>query len=159
MFYCLYDVLYLKCGVSFMSDVSAQTPSKMFGLCLVSPQIFPKVFEEKMRRALMFFLLSNGFCLGTLPCRPFLVESWPLTSTEANEAWSSLDIVVWSFVTSWISRRCYLGVISVGRPFPGWQNSITHLFLNSFGSHHDVWHLLIFWSSLNDFLTENRYGK
>ncbi len=73
----------------------------------------------------MFFLLSSGFGLGTLPCRPFLpslflmVESWTLTLTEASEACSSLDVVVGSFVTSWMSRRCALGVILVGRPLLG----------------------------------------
>ncbi len=73
----------------------------------------------------MFFLLSRGFSLGTLPCRPFLpslflmVESRTLTLTEASEACSSLDVVVGSFVTSWMSRRCALGVILVGRPLLG----------------------------------------
>ncbi len=80
-----------------------------------------RCFLAKLRWAFMFFLLSSGFGLGTLPCRPFLpslflmVESWTLTLTEASEACSSLDVVVGSFVTSWMSRSCALGVILVGR--------------------------------------------
>ncbi len=59
-----------------------------------------------MRRAFVFFLVSNGFCLGTLPWMPFLpslfliVESWTLTLIEASEACSSLDVVLGSFMTS-----------------------------------------------------------
>ncbi len=42
IFYCWYDVLFLKCCVTFTPDVMGHTPSKNF--CLVSPQsIFPKV--------------------------------------------------------------------------------------------------------------------
>ncbi len=40
-------------------------------------------------------------------------------NTEASEACSSLDVVVGSFVTSWMSRRCALGVILIGRPLLG----------------------------------------
>ncbi len=93
--------------------------------------------------------------------------------TEASEACSSLDVVVGSFVTSWMSRRCALGVILVGRPLLGrfttvpcfchngshcgslesqsFRNGfitfsrlidlnyfLSHLFLNLFGSQHDV---------------------
>ncbi len=73
----------------------------------------------------MFFLVSSGFCLWTLPWMPFLpslfliVESWALTLIEAREACSSLDVVLGSFMTSWMSRRCALGVILVGQPTPG----------------------------------------
>ncbi len=74
----------------------------------------------------MFFLVSSGFCLGTLPWMPFLpslfliVESWTLTLNEASEACSSLDVVLGSFMTSWMSCHCALGVILVGQPLtPG----------------------------------------
>ncbi len=44
IFYCWYDVLFLKCCVTFTPDVMGHTPSKKFNFCLVSPQsIFPKV--------------------------------------------------------------------------------------------------------------------
>jgi len=132
IFYCWYDVLFLKYGVTFTPDVMGHTPSKKFNFCLVSSQsIFPKswgssrCFLAKLRQAFMFFLLSSGFRLGTLPCKPFLpslflmVESWTLTLTEASEACTSLDVVVGSFVTSWMSRRCALGVILVSRPLLG----------------------------------------
>ncbi len=71
------------------------------------------------------FLVSSGFCLGTLSWMPFLpslfliVESWTLTLIEASEACSSLDFVPGSFMTSWMSRRFSLGVILVGRPLLG----------------------------------------
>ncbi len=107
------------------------TFQKVQPLSRQSTEYFPKslgdhqMFSGKLRWAFMFFLLSSGFGLGTLPCRPFLpslflmVESWTLTLTEASEACSSLDVVVGSFVTSWMSRRCALGVILVGRPLLG----------------------------------------
>ncbi len=37
----------------------------------------------------------------------------------ASEACSSLDVVLGSFMTSWMSHRCALGVILVGRPLMG----------------------------------------
>ena len=39
--------------------------------------------------------------------------------TEASKACSSLDVVVGSFVTCWMSRRYALGVILVGQPVLG----------------------------------------
>ncbi|KAF7641013.1 hypothetical protein LDENG_00000080 [Lucifuga dentata] len=79
MFGCRYDVHFLKCCVSFTPDVTGRTPSKTFHFCLVSPQnIFPKVlgiikmFLANVRRAFVFFLVSSGFRLGTLPWMPFL---------------------------------------------------------------------------------------
>ncbi len=83
------------------------------------------IFLANVRWAFVFFLVSNGFCLGTLPWMPFLpslfliVESWTLTLTEASEACSSLDVVLGSFMTSWMSRRCALGFILVGVKTPG----------------------------------------
>ncbi len=147
--------------------------------CLISPQnICPKVLGiikmANVRRAFVFFLVSSGFCLGTLPWMPFLpslfliVESWTLTLIEASEACSSLDVVLVSFMTSWMSRHCALGVILVGQPLLGRFTSVTsflhlwimsqslrhsfitlsrlihvnyfvsHLFLNFFRSRHDV---------------------
>ncbi len=76
-----------------------------------------------MRWAFVFFLVSSGFCLGTVPWMPFslflIVESWTLTLIEASEACSSLDVVLGSFMTSWMSRQCVLGVILVGQPLLG----------------------------------------
>ncbi len=131
IFYCWYDVLFLKCcyfyarckdthlpkSSTFVSSVHRVFSQKYWGSS--------RCFLAKLRWAFMFFLLSSGFRLGTLPCRPFLpslflmVESWTLTLTEASEACSSLDVVVGSFVTSWMSRRCTLGVILVGWPLLG----------------------------------------
>ena len=57
-------------------------------------------FLANVRRASVFFLVSSGFRLGTLPWMPFLpslfliVESWTLTLTEASEAFSALEVVL-----------------------------------------------------------------
>ncbi len=124
MFDCWHDVLFMKCFVGFTPDVTGHRPSKKFNFCLVSPQnICPKVlgiihFLANVRWAFVLFL---GFCLGTLPWMPFLpslfliVESWTLTLIEASEDCSSLNVVLGSFMTSWINRHCALGVILVGR--------------------------------------------
>ncbi len=37
IFYCWYDVHFLKCCVTFTPDVMGHTPSKKFNFCLVSP--------------------------------------------------------------------------------------------------------------------------
>ncbi len=131
IFYCWYDVLFLKCCYFYARCNGTHTFQKVKLLSCQSTEYFPKslgdhqdVFWQNWDE-LLFFLLSSGFGLGTLPCRPFLpslflmVESWTLTLTEASEACSSLDVVVGSFVTSWMSRRCALGVILVGRPLLG----------------------------------------
>lgn len=132
MFDCWYDVLFMKCYVGFTPDVTGHIPSKKLNFCRISPQsICPKVlgiikiFLANVRWAFVYFLVSSGFCLGTLPWMPFfpslflIVESWTMTLIETNEACSSLDVVLGSFMTSWMSRRCALGVILVGRPLLG----------------------------------------
>ncbi len=45
-----------------------------------------------------------------------IVKSFTLTLIDASKACSSLDVVLGSFMTSWMSRHCALGVILVGRP-------------------------------------------
>ncbi len=112
--------------VGFTPDVTGHTPSKKF------TEYLPKslgdnqdIFLANVRRAFVFFLVSKGFCLGTLPWMPFLpslfliVESWTLNLIEASEACSSFDVVLGSFMTSWMSCRRALGVILVGRPLLG----------------------------------------
>ncbi len=70
-----------------------------------------------VRWVFVYFLVSSGFYLRTLPWMLFLhslfliVESWTLTLIKASEASSSLDVVLGSFMTSWMSRHCSLGVI------------------------------------------------
>ncbi len=82
-------------------------------------------FLANVRRAFVLFLVRNGFCLGTLAWMPFLpslfliVESWTLTLIEASEACSSLDVVLGSCMTSWMSHHCALGVILVDQPHLG----------------------------------------
>ena len=71
-----------------------------------STEYFPKslqdhqdVFLPNVRRAFVFFFVSSGFSLGTLPWMPFLpcllliVKSWTLTLTEVSEACSALEVV------------------------------------------------------------------
>ncbi len=113
----------MKCCFGFLPDVTGHAPSKKFNFCLISPQnICPKVlgiikiFFGKCETSLCgFFLVSSGYCLGTLPWMPFLTQ----TLIEASEACSSLDVVLGSYMTSWMSRHCALGVILVGRPLLG----------------------------------------
>ncbi len=116
----------IKCSVGFTPDVTGHTPSKKFNFCHISPlNNCPKVLGIIKIFFANVFLVSNGFCLGTLPWMPFLsslfliVESWTLTLIEASEACSSLDVVVGSLMTSWMSRHCALGVILVGQPLLG----------------------------------------
>ncbi len=137
MFDCWYDVLFMKCCVGFTPDVTGHTPSKVQLLSHQSTEYLPKslgdnqdIYLANVRRAFVFFLVSNGFCLGSLPWMLFLpslfliVESWTLTLIEASEACSSLDVVL-AFMTSWMSRHCALGVILVGRPLLGRFNTVT----------------------------------
>ncbi len=91
-----------------------------------STEYFPKslgdhqdVFWKNWDEPLCSFCSVAVFVLE--PCRPYLpshflmVELWTLTLTEVSEACSALDVVVGSFVTSWMSHRCALGVILIGR--------------------------------------------
>ncbi len=117
-FDCWYDVLFMKCCVGFTPDVTGHTPSKKFNFCPIRPQnICPKVSEiikislANVRRAFVFFLVSIGFCLETLPWMPF--SSFLLLY---HEHWPELKQVrpaVGAFMTSWMRRRCTLGVILV----------------------------------------------
>ncbi len=73
---------FMKSSVRFMPDVTGHTPSKKFNFCLISPQnICPnvlgiiKIFWQ-MIRAFEFFLVSNVFCLGTLPWIRFFAQSF-----------------------------------------------------------------------------------
>ncbi len=54
-----------------------------------------------------------------LPILFRIVESRTLALIEASEACSSIDVVLGSFMTSWMSRHCALGVILVGQPLLG----------------------------------------
>ncbi len=89
MFDCWYDVLFVKCCVGFTSDVTGHTPSKKFTFCLISPHdICPKIlgiikiFFSKCETSLCVraFLVSSGFCLGTLPWMPYSL----ILNTELN---------------------------------------------------------------------------
>lgn len=70
----------------------------------------------------VFFLVISGFLLGTLqrvPFLPSLCYCW-IMNTDHNwrNVWpfSSLDVILSSFVTSWMNCRCPLGVILVAWP-------------------------------------------
>ncbi len=88
--------------------------------------IFWQMWDEPLSSfwsAMAFALeLSHGCCFCPVSFLLFqiqIVESWTLTSIEASEACSSLDVVLGSFMTSWMSCHCALGVILVGRPLLG----------------------------------------
>ncbi len=117
-------LVYARCNgtrtfqkVQLLSHQSTEYLPKSFG---DNQDIFWQMWDEPLCS-----FWSAGFCLGTLPWMPFLtslfliVESWTLTLIEASEACSSLDVVLGSFMTSWMSRRCALGVIVLGRPLQG----------------------------------------
>ncbi len=111
MMFFLYEMLcwfYARCNwthtfqeVQLLSHQSTEYLAKSLG---DYQDIFWQVWDE----TLCSFSISSGFCLGTLPWMPFLpslfliVESWTLTLIEASEACSSLDVVLGSFMTSWI---------------------------------------------------------
>ncbi len=63
-----------------------------------------------------------------LPSLFLIVESWTLTLIEASEACRSLDVVLGSFMTSSMSRRCAHGVILVGRPLLGRFTTVPSFF-------------------------------
>ncbi len=48
MFDCWYDVLFMKCCVGFMPDVTGHTPSKKFNFCLISPQNICKKYPKSI---------------------------------------------------------------------------------------------------------------
>ncbi len=119
----MYDVLFMKCYAGFMPDVTGRTH-----FCRISPQnICPKFlwiikifFWQMWDEPLCSFWPAVAFALEPfLPCLFLIVESWTLTLIEASEACSYLYVVLGSFMTSWMSRRCALGVILVGRPLLG----------------------------------------
>lgn len=115
MFDSCYDVPFLKCCVSFMADVTRLRLSKFqtYTFCLVSPQnIFPKdsgdhryYFKAIVRQA---FVVSLSYC-------------WIMNADLNWDIWSLqfFNLVLGSFVISWMSQRCGLGVILVGRSLLG----------------------------------------
>ncbi|MEQ2208635.1 hypothetical protein XENOCAPTIV_009616 [Xenoophorus captivus] len=72
-----------------------------------------------MRHIFVLFLVSHGSHLGTFPwmqCLPNLIpilESVKLALSKENMACSALDVVLGSFMTSWMSHRCTAAVILV----------------------------------------------
>ena len=70
IFYCWYNVLFLKCCVTLTPDVMGQTPSKKLNFCLISPlSTFPKVLgiikrsSGKTETSLCFFCSPVVFVL------------------------------------------------------------------------------------------------
>ncbi len=124
MFDCWYGVLFMKSCVGFMPDITGHTPSKKFNFSLISLQnICPKIKilfgKYEMSLCVLFgqWILTLQW-MPILPSLFLIVESWTLTLIEASED-SSLDVVLGSFITSWMSCPCALGVILVGRPLLG----------------------------------------
>ncbi len=128
-FYEMLCWLYARCNgtctlqkVQLLSQQSTEYLPKSLG---DNQDIFWQMWDEPLFFFWFFLVIFSGFCLGTLPWMQFLpslfliVESWTLTLIEASEACSSLDVVLGSFMTSWMSCRCALGVILVGQPLLG----------------------------------------
>ncbi len=95
MFDCWYDVLFMKCCVGFMPDVTGHTPSKKFNFCLISPHnICPKVmgiikiFFGKCETSLCILFgqqwLWNSPWIPFLPSLFLIVESWTLTLSDLS---------------------------------------------------------------------------
>ncbi|MED6243803.1 hypothetical protein ATANTOWER_027173, partial [Ataeniobius toweri] len=85
------DALFLNWG----SDVAGCTFSIKFLNCLISPQSF------------MLFLIRRCFHPGTLSWYPvFLPTSDPetMTVTQQSEICSATDVVLGTFVTSWMNH-------------------------------------------------------
>ncbi len=130
MFDCWYDVLFMQCCVGFTPD---SKPFKKLNFCHISPQnICPKflgiikIFFGKCETSLCVLFGQQWLLPWNSPMDAvfahglFLIaESWTLTLIEASEACSSLDVVLGSFMTSWMSCHCALGVILAGRPLLG----------------------------------------
>lgn len=75
----------------------------------------------KSRWALMFFWVSSGFCLATLPWMPFLSSVyWINNFIDVREAYSSLKVLLASFLTSWVSHHHALWLILEGQPLLLW---------------------------------------
>ncbi len=82
---------FMKCCVGFMPDVTGHAPSKKFNFCLSPQNICPKVLGIikifwQMWDEPLFFLVSSGFCLGTLPLMPFLpsLSYYWIMNTDLN---------------------------------------------------------------------------
>ncbi len=93
----------------------------------------------------MFFWVSSGFRLTTLPGMPFLASVWTET-IDAREACSSFHVVLGYFVTSWMSRCCALGGILEGQPLLGRVATVPSFFqleiMNRAGSNQAWWSLV-----------------
>ncbi len=81
----------------------------------------------------MFFLLSSGFGLGTLPCRPFL----PTPGKVHHCSMFSPVVDNGSHCGSLESQSFRNGFITFSRLID-LNYFLSHLFLNFFGSQHDV---------------------
>ncbi len=113
----------------FMPDITGHTLSKRSNICLISPQnIYPqvlgiiKIYFGKCETSLCVVFGHKCLLLWISPLDAvysslfLIVESWTLTLIEASEAFSSLDAVLGSSMTSWMTHHCALGVILAGRP-------------------------------------------
>ncbi len=116
---------YTRCNGTCTFQKSSTFVSSVHRTFAQKPWGYSIYILANVRQAFLLFLISSGFCLVSLPWMLFLpilfriVESWTLTLIEASEACSSIDVVLGSFMTSWMSCHCALGVILVGQPLLG----------------------------------------
>ncbi len=106
IFYCWYDVLFLKCCVTFTPDVTGHTPSKKFNFCLSqSTEYFPKslgdnqdVFWQNWDELSCSFWIST-WCVAfedllvyfTLSGRSYLSDFLIANRCGNNQAWMWLE--------------------------------------------------------------------
>ncbi len=198
IFYCWYDVLFLKCCVTFTPDVMGHTPSKKFNFCLVSPQsIFPKVLGiiKKLsgQTEMSFYVLfaQQRFWSWNSAMQAIFAQSLSyggVMNTDLNWGKWGLqffrcccgvfcDLLDESSLRSWgnfgrpatpgkvhhcsmfspfVDNGCHCGSLesqSFRNGFITFSRLIdlnyflSHLFLNFFGSQHDVQLLRMFWST------------
>ncbi len=137
----------MKSCVGFMPYVTGHTPSKKFNFCLISSQnIWPKVLEiikiflAKVRQAFVYFLVSSGFCLGTLPWMPFLSSLFCLSDFGDwlhHCSKFSLFVDNGSDRGPLESQSLRNGFITISRLIHV-NYFVSHLFLNFFRLLHDV---------------------
>ncbi len=189
IFYCWYDVLFLKCCVTFTPDVMGHTPSKKFNFWLVSPQsIFPKVlgiikmFSDKTEMSFYVLFAQQRFSSWNSAMKAIFAQSLSyggVMNTDLNWGKWGLqffrcccgvfcDLLDESSLCSWgnVGRPATPGKVhhcSMFSPFvdngshcgslesQSFRNGfitfsrlidlnyfLSHLFLNFFGSQHDV---------------------
>ncbi len=127
IFDCWYDVFWWNAVLVYIRCNGTYTFQKVILLSHQSTEYLPQslgdnqdIFWANVRRAFVFFLVRSGFCLGTLPWMPFLPSPFLLLNLNwGKRGLQFLRCCLGCLMTSWLSCRCTLGVILVGRALLG----------------------------------------